>query len=193
MSGLSDELARAQQREQIAAWDRNEAALASQLATTLPLPNKVELDGDTLKHVQIFIAYCASKGVRHCPAKPTTVAAFVVSNGENQERLLTLLASITRLHFLHSIGDPVGTAIVQKALEQVVQIEPPRSWNKGERAQFLTLPVGVRAAIARRETQRELEIRRMQNLTAEKLRQKDSAETKPVKTKTEKELQHGEA
>ena len=191
MTGLQDELQRAKQREQIATWNRAEAALAAQLATRLPLP-KVELDGDTLKHAQIFIAWCAERGVRHTPAKPATCASFILwHSGVGDERLLGLVSAVQKLHQLHSLSDPTRTPIVEKALAQVVQIEPPRSWNKSEKAEFLLLPVSDRAAIARRESQREKEIRRLQNATAEKLRQTNGAETKSVKL--EKEMQNGEA
>jgi hypothetical protein len=68
----------------------------------------------------------------------------------------------------------------------VLHIDPPRSWRKPEQEMFVTLPVEIRAAISRREKQRETEVRRLQNLVADLKRlNQTAADTKPVNTEKE--------
>ncbi|HEY7246259.1 MAG TPA: hypothetical protein VH678_20490 [Xanthobacteraceae bacterium] len=49
-------------------------------------------------------------------------------------------------------------------------IEPPRSWNAGEKERFRSLPRETQAYLAEREQERDREIRRSQNQAAEKLK-----------------------
>ena len=49
-------------------------------------------------------------------------------------------------------------------------IAPPRSWTKAEKERFATLPRETQEYLAERETERDREVRRSQNETAEKLK-----------------------
>jgi hypothetical protein len=185
MAELLSEIERAKRRDLIAAFDKNETIISEQVAALFQDVAVPELDGEALAHLRGFLSWCASNGVRHCPAKPSTVAAWIVSlpeNGGNQDRILATLAAIELLHDQHGKPNPVATAIVRAALERVIKVSPPRSWNKLEQLSFSTLPPDTRAAIERRERQREREIRRLQNEVA-KLRQTNGAGTKPVEPK----------
>lgn len=55
-------------------------------------------------------------------------------------------------------------------VEELPSIEPPRSWTKEEKEEFLTYPREAQEKIARREQDRETTLRRSQNEAAEKLK-----------------------
>src|SRR5262249_26479103 len=78
-------------------------------------------------------------------------------------------------------------------LSEVLAIEPaPRSWNKDEKASWVQLPPEIKAAIGRREHQREKELRRLQNQVAE-LRHKTAPESsKTVEPKETTTMAKGE-
>lgn len=190
MAELLSEIERAKRRDLIAAFDKNETIISEQVAALFQDVAVPELDGEALAHLRDFLSWCASNGVRHCPAKPTTVAAWIVSlpeNGGNQDRILATLAAIELLHDQHGKPNPVATAIVKFALDRVVHIDPPRSWPKPDKISFALLPADIRAIIAKRERDRERVMRRDQNVAA-KERQTNGAGTKSVEP--EKELQN---
>jgi hypothetical protein len=190
MAELLSEIERAKRRDLIAAFDKNETIISEQVAALFQDVAVPELDGDALAHLRGFLSWCASNGVRHCPAKPSTVAAFVVSlpeNGGNQERILATLTAIELLHDQHCKPNPVATAIVRAALDRVIKVDPPRSWPSPDKISFALLPADIRAIIAKRERDRERAMRRDQNAAA-KERQTNGAETKPVEH--EKELRN---
>ena len=67
---------------------------------------------------------------RHCPAKPATVAAFILDSRLKHDRMLDALNVIARLHNIYSLSNPVATSVVRAVLETVLDDEPPRSWTK---------------------------------------------------------------
>jgi hypothetical protein len=68
-------------------------------------------------------------------------------------------------------------------------IEPPRSWTKDEKQLFTELPVEIQRAVSRRERDREVQLRRMQNELAELKRQRAAATS--AADNTEKETTNG--
>ena len=103
--------------------------------------------------------------------------------GATAQVILAMLAAVQELHDYHNLSNPCATRVVNLALEQVVHPQIPRSWNKEERAEWAKLPLPVRDAIARRENDRDKELRRLQN----KQRQTNGAGTKTAQT-DDKEL-----
>jgi hypothetical protein len=127
---LVDELARAKQREQVAAWDRAETTLREQLGLDVP---KRELSVDLRDRFGLFEKWCGEKGVRRLPAKPWVVAAFLLDQiacGRDVQGCLALLAAIEAAHDSHSLSNPTATAVVTAALDQIIKSEPPRGWPK---------------------------------------------------------------
>jgi hypothetical protein len=164
---LADEIEKAKQREQIAAWDRGEAELRNGLGLDIP---KSQLSTDLLARMALFSEFCAERSCRKLPAKPHTVAAFVLdraSRGERVQVVLSLLAAIEAVHDNAGLSNPTKTQAVNAALATIVKAEPPRSWSKEERAEWARLPPGVRHAISRHEGDRDRELRRKQNEYAE--------------------------
>jgi len=179
---LSDQLEAVKRREQAEAWDRGEQKIATEFGSRLPQPP--ELDDETRTNLKHFIEWASDNSVRFCPVKPQVLAAWILtqaSTGLDEQTLLKEVESIDRLHQRHGLASPVATTAARAALEAVLRIEPPRSWKVPEKEIFVTLPVEVRAAVSRREKQREVEVRRLQNSVAELKRFSQTApESKPV-------------
>ena len=62
---------------------------------------------------------------------------------------------------------PAKLMQVASLIEGGEPVKPPRSWNAEDKDAFAALPRGVQEVIARRETERDREIRRCQNRAAE--------------------------
>jgi hypothetical protein len=111
------------------------------------------------------------------------VAAFCLEQatlGVDPQQIMAQLGAIEKSHDKFNLPNPVRTAVVDIVLEQIVKSEPPRSWNKDEKAEWAKLPARVRDAISRHEKDRDRELRRLQNQAAENRRHDGAA--KPIKT-----------
>ena len=86
------------------------------------------------------------------------------NNGNN---ILTVIEAIEQIHDYHALSNPTRTAPVRAALDQIIKVEPPRSWPSQDKANFARLPTEIRQIISKRETAREKELRRAQNAAAE--------------------------
>ena len=175
---LTDAIEAAKQREQIARWDAGEA----RLKLDIPRP---ALAKDVLERLDIFGKWAASKSVRKCPAKPHVVAAFCIEQhemGATAQVILSLLAAIEALHDYHSLSNPVRVAVVRAVLEQIVKIEPPRSWPAEDKVLFAQLDPAIRRIIAEREIERDRGLRRLQNKAAAERRQTAEPKFKSVKS-----------
>jgi hypothetical protein len=153
--GLAQQIERAQQA--------NEAKLLAEVD-----PPRFNLDTELLLHLRHFKAFCQQHGVKDCPARPATVAAFVrgAAAGVQPERILEGLQAIELLHDNAGLANPIASAAVRCELGRIFQIEAPRSWKKSDGLLFNGLPIEVRAVIARRARQDELTLRRLQNEVA---------------------------
>ena len=178
---LADELAKAQQREQIAAWDRGEAELRKGFpARSLSVPV------DIRDRFGLFEKFCSERSVRRLPAKPWVVAAFILdqtANGRDAQGCLALLAAIAEVHDVHSLSNPTATTVVRSALESIIKSDPPRGFNHEEKTAWALLAPDIRAAITRRESERDKALRQAQNrLAEERKRLSSGADTKPAQT-----------
>jgi hypothetical protein len=188
--GITDALENAKRLEAARRYDAGEAEVLAKLE----LPPPTELDNQTREDLAPFVKWTTEHNVRYAPAKPFVCAAFIIdqaATGATTSQLLRRVSAISALHDRHNLADPVATTAARYALEQAIPTEAPRSWNKTEKQAFVGLPPEIKAAIARREKEREKELRRLQNSTAEK-RQATAPETtsKPVDLK-EKEITSG--
>jgi len=173
---LAEQLEAAKQREQIQKWDAGESRLAAGLKLSVPKPAVAK---DVLERLDIFGKWAASKSVRKCPAKPWTVAAFVREQhalGATTQVILAMLAAVEALHDFHGLSNPVHTAIVRAALDQIIKIDPPRGWSLSERVEFASLPPDVRDIIATKERLRDKAVRRAQNEAAKAKRLSNGAD-----------------
>ena len=86
--------------------------------------------------------------------------------GIPRDKISAALSAIEALHNAASLGNPIATPIVRSATSAST-IEPPRSWAKNEKKLFTELPVEIQIVVARREKDRETQLRRGQNELAE--------------------------
>ena len=178
-ANLSDAIAAAKTREQIQKWDSGEARLAAEL----PIQS-VDLSADVRSCLDAFNKWTASKSARRLPAKPVTVACYVLDQaalGVPAQQILAQLDAIERAHDRHSLSNPVRTAVVRAALETIIKVDPPRSWPKEDKVLFAQLDPEIRQVIARRESERDRELRRIQSRAAELRRLPNGAATKTVR------------
>jgi hypothetical protein len=173
---LSEQLEAARQRQQIQEWQANEQKLAESLG---PIA-KPELTQDVRDRLAVFIAYCKSNNVRHCPARPQTCAAFTkaeAANGRDPQGIVSLLAAVDDLHQHHGLASPTHTQVVRATLDNIIKVDPPRSWPAAEKAEFARLPPTIREIIAKRENNRDRELRRKRSEFAELKRHALAAES----------------
>ena len=186
---LAEQLAAAKQREEILKLDAGDQRLAAELAKRIqPLPAN-ELSTDIRTRLDPFNKWASSRSARRCPAKPTTCALFALEQadlGVPVQHIFAQLDAIEKLHNKFGLSNPVRTAIVQAALETIIKVDPPRSWPREDKVRFAQLDPDIRQVIARREADRDRQLRRLQNEAAE--RRHNGAETKLVQT--EKELRN---
>lgn len=192
---LADTIELARRREQAEAWSKGEAAVAAEVVLRAQLPPPPDLSEDDRKSLQPFVQWTTQKNARYCPAAPLTISAFVLAQaatGASTDKLLQQLDAIGRLHDRHNLANPCATWTARAALESVIQTDPPRSWTKAEQQAFVQLPSEVKAAISRREKDRERALRRTQNELAAMKRQNQTApDAKPVIETKKEEVTHG--
>ena len=163
-------LAAAKRREEAERLNAGDQVLAQSLA---PLDTPVELTADDNGLLKAFAGFCQLASARYAPARPTTVAAFLLNQsqaGVPEETILAQLGAIEALHDKWKMSNPVATKIVRTVLSSIVKIEPPRSWPTESRAAFATLPVPIQQIIAKREADRDKWFRRVQNDVTAKLK-----------------------
>jgi hypothetical protein len=140
-----------------AAFEANERKLAAQV----PLP-AATLDPHQRALFSAFEHFCRTNGVRALPASPTTIAAYLraaLAEGD----ALAAAEAIRIAHQAHGLPCPVSTHVVRAQLNELLEDKPPRSWRADEQLMWAALPPEIRAVIARRERQRDLELRRLQS------------------------------
>jgi hypothetical protein len=186
---MTETLTAALQRAKIQAWDEAEQRLAAELKLDVPAP---VLSTDLLERWDRFATWTASRGVRKCPARPATCAAYCLAQqdmGASVQAILAMLAAVQAIHDHHNLPNPVRTAIVRAALGMIIKVDPPRSWPKEDKVLFAQLDPDVRQIISERESLRDREIRRLQNAAAEVRKKQHNGADETVKHKDD----HNEA
>ena len=87
--------------------------------------------------------------------------------GVPHEQIVSVVNAADVAHQFHGLSSPLHTQIVRAALDTILKAEPPRSWSKDEKAEWALLPPAIREIVARRESERDISIRRKQNAIAE--------------------------
>ena len=164
---LAHQLEKARQRKQLLDWETNERRLAGELKLNVP---KRSLSAAEFQCWNRFSTWCEQQSVRKIPAKPATVAAYILAMagmGVSHEQIVSVVNAADVAHQFHGLSSPLHTQIVRAALDTLLKAEPPRSWSKDEKAEWALLPPAIREIVARRETERDTSIRRKQNAIAE--------------------------
>jgi hypothetical protein len=151
------------QRAKVAEWDAAEQQMAARFKL-----DPLVLSKDLLERHDLWAKWCAGKHVRKCPARPHAVATFLLEQnalGASAQVVVAMVEAIDAIHQYHGLSSPCATRVVNVVLEQILKVEPPRSWNRDEKAEC-KLPPRVREAITRRERDRDRALRRAQNKAA---------------------------
>jgi hypothetical protein len=115
-----------------------------------------------------FLAWCQHRGVRSIPARPASVALFVLENEAlGIDALSRMVVEISGAHLRQGRSDPTSGYPVATALNSIAKIEPPRSWPKERKARFATLPYYLQLYVAGHEKQREATVSRAINEAAQ--------------------------
>jgi len=120
-----------------------------------------------LRAAPLFARWCELNGETFCPARPATVVQFVRgSAGLGIQQLWAALEDISKQHVSMGLADPTLSAPVARAVSEIAEIVPPRSWPADWKARFDALPHDLQSFIVRHESHREKALRRAQNEAA---------------------------
>jgi hypothetical protein len=159
MAELAQALRQVNERE----IDANEAALIQ------CFPPPPQMSPEQHQQVISFISWCDSQRVRPLPARPASVAAYCQWQrdlGVPKDKINATLSAIEAMHNAASLGNPCATPLV-RITTAASTIDPPRSWTRDEKQLFTELPVEIQRVVARRERDREIQLRRGQNEIAD--------------------------
>ena len=131
----------------------------------------------------IFMRWCEDRQVSALPARPASVALFVMQNRSmSLSDLVDLVDQIGAAHVATGMADPTTTYPVPAMLNKIAAINPPRSWPKEEKQRFLALPYSLQTYVCKREGERDRAVRQAQNEAADVRKKiegkKDDPETK---------------
>jgi hypothetical protein len=183
---LAEQLETAKRRAEIETLNIGDEKAATEFARRISLP--LELSANIRTLLDPFNKWASQRHARRCPARPATVALFVLSQNDMGVDINTILAQLSAIEAMHdkfSLPNPVRTAAVRYALETLIKTDPPRSWPKAEKAMFAQLPPDIRHIIALRQEQMDREIRKLHSKVArqlEELRQNMNGAAKTVHT-----------
>jgi hypothetical protein len=131
----------------------------------------------------IFVRWCEDRQVSALPARPATVALFILQNRSmGLAELAELVDQIGAAHVSTGMADPTTTYPVPAMLSKIATINPPRSWPAEEKKKFQALPYSLQSYVVKREGERDKALRRAQNEAADARKKiegkKDDPETK---------------
>jgi hypothetical protein len=117
----------------------------------------------------MFANWCALKGEQALPASPAAIGKFIDDIAAlGIEKVWDQVQQIRREHYVRELGDPtLGPGPVADAINRISKVVAPRSWRAEARAEFMSLPWPVQVEISKRETERDREVRRLQNESAD--------------------------
>jgi hypothetical protein len=140
MTSVLNEIERQKRIQQAHTWDANEKALAERLMDKM-ITEVVQREKVPTALVELqagpdptdeatwrdFVAFANREGVRHLPAKPQTVGAYILfDGGMTHEQALDVLRVIARRHDEHELSSPCAAARVRAALE-LLDDKPPQT------------------------------------------------------------------
>jgi len=141
----------------------NEKKLLDEVRPPVP-----ELVDAARAYIDRFTLWCKSRGVKALPCAPATLAAFCRAEnafGVPPDRIFDEVRAVEQAHDAAYLSNPAATLAVRTELGRILNIpeDGPRSWPKTDRPLYASLPIEVRAVIARREEQTSTALRRLQN------------------------------
>jgi hypothetical protein len=148
----------ASQKEQ----DQREQALRATIAKHLDLQ---PAEGDR-SGFAIFKSFCERWELVAYPARPATVAYFVIEQAAlGIAELSRIVKAISLVH--ENVADPTASGMVPAALNKIAPIAEPRSWPKDQKVLFRTLSYEIQRYLVDREAARDKAVRQAQNEAAD--------------------------
>lgn len=155
-----------------------ELALRTTIAAHLTLP---PAEGDR-SGWPLFKAWCEQREITPYPARPASVAFFIIENAAlGIDELLRIVKSISLVH--ESVADPTASGAVPAALNRAAPVPEPRSWTKAEKVRFRDLPYETQSYLRARDDELSKEINRAQQ-DAARARKELAAIQQPAKQET---------
>jgi hypothetical protein len=112
--------------------------------------------------MNLFERWCVLNGHKPFGAAPETVARFVSDIAPmGIAAVWDAVQEVSRVHYMHGLASPCDGGPVAAAVNDIAKIDPPRSWPAEDELRFLTLPYPTQAYLAKREAQRDEEIKKM--------------------------------
>jgi hypothetical protein len=128
--------------------------------------------------VETWREWCSINGVCPAPAAPADIARFVNDvAGLGIECVWAIVQEISQAHQRFNLSDPTRTDVVAHAVNVISKLVAPRSWPKEDHELFMLLPYDVQLVVARRESARDRELRRLQNENAQLRKEQDAKST----------------
>jgi hypothetical protein len=120
-----------------------------------------------------FSQWCKARGLISMPARPATVAAYVLEHAHLAaiDGMASAMEAISDAHVCRGLSDPTTTWPVPAAMTKVAKNEPPKSWPKDTWKAFKSLPHALQVYVQKREADRDTALRRAQNDLAEQKKQ----------------------
>jgi len=127
-----------------------------------------------------FVRWCEERQVSALPARPASVALYVLqSRSQGLAELVELVDQISAAHIIRGLADPCSTYPVPAMLNKIAAINPPRSWPAEEKQKFLALPYSLQTYVCKREGERDKALRRAQNESADARKKHEGKKDEP--------------
>lgn len=131
--------------------------------------------------MRVFQNWCVLNGVSELPAAPADVARFVTDCRDlGMVALWPIIQEVARAHYVLGLADPTLGGLVSAAIKEIAGLTAPKSWPKEEQARFFTMPYDLQLLVLKRETERDMALKRAQS-EAGNLRNELKKAQKPAK------------
>ncbi|OSJ16839.1 hypothetical protein BST63_10565 [Bradyrhizobium canariense] len=131
-----------------------------------------------------FVAWCKQNGVASLPARPASIALFVLESGHiGIDKLARMVVEISRCHLRRGQADPTSGYPVSAALNHLGKIDAPVSWPKDMRPRFSELPYELQLYLSSCDRDQTKVIKRAQQEAADARKKLKEIESKNVEAK----------
>jgi len=122
-----------------------------------------------------FDNWCLLRRERAFPARPSTVADFIADVASlGIGKIWPIVVAISNAHTRNGLADPTAGGWVSAAINELANVEAPRSWPAEQKQRFYALPYDLQAFISEREAERDKAVRRAQNQAAAKRKERSN-------------------
>ena len=128
-----------------------------------------------------FVAWCKQNSLASLPARPASIALFVLENGHvGIDELARMVVGISRCHLRRGQADPTSGYPVSAALNHLAEIDAPVSWPKEMRPRFSELTYALQQYLAASDREQTRMIKRAHQEAADARKKLKEIEGKNV-------------